>query len=112
MSNSQLKTLTAVITNHGGGDINDIALSRSTSRRSRISARKSEATDIRSNLHCAFGQVNFDGKLLRDLDGLEKVNRLAVVLVKEEENQILGIVQTEDSTGKIFYNLEINSTKS
>ena len=35
------------------------------------------------------GQINFDGKLLSDLKGFGKVNRLAVVLVQEAENNDL-----------------------
>ena len=45
------------------------------------------------------GQINFDGKLLADLGGFGKVNRLAVVLIQEEENKILAICKTSDSTG-------------
>ena len=69
--------------------------------RSRIQARKQNVDDIKEGFQCSYGQVNFDGKLLKDLGGFDKVNRLAVVLVQEEENQILGMVQTEDSTGKV-----------
>ena len=101
LTNNQLTVMTAVITNHGGGDIDDLALSKSTTRRSRITARAAGADDIRGSLECEVGQVNFDGKLLKDLGGMEKVNRLAVVLVQEEENQMLGLIHTEDSTGKV-----------
>ena len=101
LTNNQLTVMTAVITNHGGGDIDDLALSKSTTRRSRITVRAAGADDIRGSLECEVGQVNFDGKLLKDLDGMEKVNRLAVVLVQEEENQMLGLVHTENSTGKV-----------
>ena len=53
-----------------------------------------------SNLQqCTYGQVNFDEKLLHDLDGFEKVNRLAVVLVQEKKNQILGMSKT--GVGKV-----------
>ena len=93
LSNNQLTAVTAVLTNHGGGDIDDIALSKSTTRRSRIQARKQKVDDIKEGFQCSYGQVNFDGKLLKDLGGFDKVNRLAVVLVQEEENQILGMVQ-------------------
>ena len=49
-----------------------------------------------------FGQINFDGKLLQDLDGeFEKVNRLAVVSVQEDENQLLCIKKAKDATGKM-----------
>ena len=97
ISNNQLTVITAVITNHAGGDIDDLSLSKSTARRSRASARKGVAEQIRSDFSCTFGQVNFDGKLLPDLYGFQKVNRLAV---QETENQILGIIKTVDATGK------------
>ena len=35
------------------------------------------------------------------LGGFEKVKKLADVLVQEKENQILGMVKTEDSTGSV-----------
>ena len=40
-------------------------------------------------------------KLLQELGGTEKVNRLAVVADQEEENQLLCVTKTEDSTGKV-----------
>ena len=75
LSNNQLTTITAVIANHAGGD----------------------------NFSLTLGQVNFDGKLLDDLNGLQKVNRLAVLVVKETENQILGIAKTANATGEYFF---------
>ena len=43
------------------------------------------------------------GSCCRNLGGggTEKVNRLAVVAVQEEENQLLCVTTTEDSTGKV-----------
>ena len=46
-------------------------------------------------------QINFNGKLLPSLGGFGKVNRLAVVLVQDEENKILAITKTSNSTGKV-----------
>ena len=46
------------------------------------------------------GQVNYDGKLLPDLGGFGRVNRLAVLLVQEEGSKILGITKTKEATGK------------
>ena len=60
------------------------------------------AVDIRDNFSCTRGQINFDGKLLADLDcDLQKVNRLVIVVAQEHENQILGIIKTDNSTGKV-----------
>ena len=44
--------------------------------------------------------MNFDGKLLAELGGFGKVNRLAVILIQEDKSQILGIPQTDNSTGR------------
>ena len=39
---------------------------------------------------------------MQDLDGgFEKVNRLAVVAVRENENLLLCITKTKDATGKV-----------
>ena len=83
------------------GTSNTPTHSKSTTRRSRIQTRKQKVDDIKESFQCSHAQVNFDGKLLKDLGGFEKVNRLAVVFVQEAENQILGMVQTEDSTGEV-----------
>ena len=101
LTHNQLTVITAALVNHCGGDIHKIALSKSTSRRSRDSRRRSVVTTIKRNFSCAVGQVNFDGKLLPNLYGYGKVNRLAVVLVKENVNQLLCITETADSTGLI-----------
>ena len=101
VSNNQLTVLCAALTDHGGGDIDDISLSKSTCRRSRTTARSEMAADVRKNFSCSFGQISFDGKLLKDLFGPEKMNRLAIVLVEEPESQILGIMKTADGTGRI-----------
>ena len=90
----------AALTNYGGGDLNNLALSKSTTRRFRVAARKTVATNILRNFICDVGQINFDGKLLPDLYGFGKVNRLAVVLVQEDHNQLLCIAKTSDATGR------------
>ena len=89
LTHNQLTVITASLVNHCGGDIHKIALSKSTSRRSRDSRRRSVLTTIKRNFSCGIVQVNFDGKLLPNLYGYGKVNRLAVVLVKENVNQLL-----------------------
>ena len=46
-------------------------------------------------------QINFDAKLLPTLGGFGSVNRLAVVAVQEDCNQILAIAKTENGTGEV-----------
>ena len=60
LTHNQLTVITAALVNHCGGDIHKIALSKSTSRRSRDSSRRSVLTTIKRNFSCALGQVNFD----------------------------------------------------
>ena len=73
----------------------------STARNSRTTARKEAASYIKKTFSFTCGQINFDGKLLQELGGTEKVNRLAVVAVQEKENQLVCVTKTEDSTGKV-----------
>ena len=91
--------LLASIVNHSGGNLDDVSISTSTARNSRTTARKEAASYIKKTFSFTCGQINFDGKLLQELGGTEKVNRLAVVAVQEEENQLLCVTKTEDSTG-------------
>ena len=79
LSNNVLTSVVAAVANHGGGNIDDLSLSKSTARRQRASARSEQAASIREKFTCNAGQINFDGKLLSDLKGFGKVNRLAVV---------------------------------
>ena len=100
VSDMQLTALTAGMINHSGGDVADISLSKSTTRRRRATAREVGAAKVKKDFSCQNGQINFDGKLLTDLGGFGKANRLAVVVAQEEENQLLCVTKTDDSTGK------------
>ena len=78
--------------NNSGGNLDEIA-----ARRSRATARAKGATSIKDSYTFLIGQINFVGKLLGDLEGsFDKVNRLAVVAVQEEGNQLLCIAKTDD----------------
>ena len=52
LSSTQLTGIIAAATNHGGGDIDIISLSKSTTNRHRASARKEKAAIIRRNFSC------------------------------------------------------------
>ena len=101
LSNQQVTGVLASIVNHSGGNLDDVSISTSTARNSRTTTRKEAASYIKKTFSFTCGQINFDGKLLQELGGTEKVNRLAVVAVQEEENQLLCVTKTEDSTGKV-----------
>ena len=101
LSNNVITSVVAANTNHGGGDIDKLPLSKSTARRYRGAARAELSSEIKKTFTCSTtAQINFDGKLLPNLEGSSSVNRLAVVLVQKEENKILCIARTDDSTGK------------
>ena len=100
VSDMQLTALTAGMINHSECDIADISLSKSTTRRRRATAREVGAAKVKKDVSCQNGQINFDGKLLTDLGGFGKVNRLAVVVAQEEEIQLLCVTKTDDPTGK------------
>ena len=101
LSNQQVTGVLASIVNHSGGNLDDVSISTSTSRNSQTTARKEAASYTRKTFSFTCGQVNFDGKLLQEFGVTEKVNRLAVVAVQEEENQLFCVTKTEDSTGKV-----------
>ena len=65
LSNQQATGFLASIVNNSGGDLDDIAISTSTARRSRATRRAETATSIKDNFSFASGQINFDGKLLQ-----------------------------------------------
>ena len=52
LSSTQLTGILAAATNHGGGDIGMIALSKSTTNRLRTASRKEEAKLIRNDFTC------------------------------------------------------------
>ena len=82
--------------------MNDVHLSRASTSRQRKSSRKQQANEIRSNFVATFGQVNFDAKQMKALDGHRKseVNRLAVVLKQLNEDKLLCSAKCKDGTGK------------
>ena len=105
LSNNELTGMVAMCVNHGGGDLDKLAISKSSVRRARIAARRERSELVKKTfISNKFGQVNFDGKLMKGLMGrrLGKVNRLAVILVQELENKLLAIAKTEESTGSLF----------
>ena len=99
--NATLTGLLAAVINNSGGDIGDITLSTSSARLHRAAARKELAVTVREEFSCGVGQINFDGKLMKGLEGYGKVNRLAVVLLQEKENKLLCIAKMEQSTGSV-----------
>ena len=101
ISNNQLVTLTAAFVNHCGGDIDNLSLSESTARRHRMTSQKAGANVVKDSFdRTRIGQINFDAKLLKELGGFGKCDRLVVTLTREDEDQILCIARTVDGTGR------------
>ena len=80
LSNQQVTGVLASIVNHSGGNLDDVSISTSKARNSRTTARKEAASYIKNTFSFTCGQIDFDGKLLQEFGGTEKVNRLAVVV--------------------------------
>ena len=103
MTSSQVIGFIASVVNHGGGNVDDITLSKSSCLRQRAAARSQKSKQIKESFSCEdVCQVNFDSKLVKELEGhrLGKVNRLAVTLQQESGTKILKLAKTEDSTGE------------
>ena len=101
-SNNNIVATIATIVNHCGGDIDDLSLSKSTARRHRKKSRHLSDNVIKDDFLCEdICQINFDAKLLPTLGGFGSVNRLAIVAVQEDCNQILAIAKTENGTGEV-----------
>ena len=99
--NATLTGLLAAVLNNSVRDIGDITLSTSSAWLHRAAARKELAATMTEEFSCGVGQINFDGKLMKGLEGYGKVNRLAVVLVQETEKKLLCIAKMEQSTGSV-----------
>ena len=66
-----LTSVITAVTNHGGGDIQELSLSKSSARQQRASARSETSVSIKRDFICNLGQINFDEKILPGLVGLE-----------------------------------------
>jgi hypothetical protein len=83
-----------------GHGIEDLPLSRSSIRRARLQHREAGSTDIKLRFAPETPLVvHWDGKLLPDLTGKEKVDRLAVIVSGAGVEQLLGVPKLASSTG-------------
>ena len=95
-------TTIATIINHCGGNIDDVALSKSTARRHRQESRAVAAKEIKDAFECAdICQINFKMLSYCQIWGLRSINRLVIVAVQEDCSQILAIAKTENGTGEV-----------
>ena len=66
-----LTSVITAVTNHVGGDIQELSLSKSSARQQRASVRSEKSVTIKRDFICNLRQINFDGKILPGLVGLE-----------------------------------------
>lgn len=84
-----------------GQNIEEIAVNRSTIRRARIKIRKQVADELKKSFACYVGlTVHWDGKLLPDVTGMEKVDRLAVIVSGSSVKKLLGVPKILSGTGR------------
>ncbi|XP_050530378.1 uncharacterized protein LOC126899463 [Daktulosphaira vitifoliae] len=88
-------------------DQNNYILNRTSIKNIRQHFRKESADKVKSdflNKKVNFVVVHWDGKLLPDLTGQDKVDRLPVIITSPDLEQLLGVPQIPSGTG-----LEISS---
>lgn len=82
-----------------GCDPASVSLSRSTVRRMRKNARKEHTESVRADFspNCPL-VVHWDGKILPEIDGVGKVDRLPVLVSGEDVNKLLGVPKLPSGT--------------
>ena len=84
-----------------GHDVNDITISRSSVQRARSANRVKTAETIKASFSPQGPlTVHWDGKLLPDLTGQEKVDRLPVIVTGVDIDQLLGVPKLKSGTGQ------------
>lgn len=84
-----------------GHDVDEITLSRSSIKRARSANREQTATDAKISFNPqAPLTVHWDGKLLPDLTGNKKVDRLPVIVTGTDVDSLLGVPKLISGTGQ------------
>lgn len=84
-----------------GCKIDEIVMSRSTMRRTRIAARQTIAHDIKESFECDIPlTVHWDGKLIPDLTDDAKVERLPIIVSGGGKSKLLAAPKLESGTGE------------
>lgn len=80
---------------------NNVILSTSTTRRTRMKSRKKEAEKIKTAFYTKSQlTIHWDGKLLPSLTGHDTVDRLPVLVSGGGKSQLLGVPCLQSGTGK------------
>jgi len=81
--------------------VQEVALSRSSIQRARSANRSRTASDAKSAFNpTAPLIVHWDGKLLPDVTGHEKVDRLPVIVTGTDTDRLLGVPKLASGTGQ------------
>lgn len=84
-----------------GHSTDELAINRSTIRRTRIKTRERIAASIKQSFTVDIPLiVHWDGKLLPDVTGTDKVDRLPVLVSGGEMSKLLGVPRLPSGTGK------------
>lgn len=84
-----------------GHEVDNLALNRSTIRRLRQKHRQQRAIQIKEEFKVGVPLVvHWDGKLIPDLTGKEKVDRLPVIVSGEGVSQLLAVPKLATGTGQ------------
>jgi hypothetical protein len=83
-----------------GKDINEVVLSRSTLQRQRSATRKTIANDIKQTFTPNTPlTVHWDGKIMKDVESNETVDRLAIVVSGGGNSKLLAVPKLVSGTG-------------
>jgi hypothetical protein len=86
-----------------GHDPQALALNRSTIQRQRREHREAATSGIKESFKPNTAlTVHWDGKLMRDLTGIEKVDRLPILVSTMGEKKLLDIPKLPSGTGQII----------
>ena len=84
-----------------GHNISEVTLSRNSLQRARSANRERTAIYVKTSFEPKKTlTVHWDGKLLPDLLGQEKVDRLPVIVTGTDTDQLLGVPKLTSGTGK------------
>lgn len=86
-----------------GHNVNDLIINRTSLRRMRSKYREAVVGKLRENYRLSSTEpcvLHFDGKILPDINGTQKVDRLPVIVSNRNGEQLLGIPRTPDGTGE------------
>lgn len=82
-------------------DVQDYNISCSSIQRHRIQVRKEIFSDLKENLQIAKHLVvHWDGKMMPEITGVEKVDRLAILITGCDTEQLLEVPKLKSFSGK------------